>query len=184
MKELIKIQNALCVPKDRKDAQGKYNYRSMEDILSAVKKLMSEDFMLLMSDEVVNIGARNYVKASVRLTNGEESVSNEGYAWEPDKIASMSGPQITGSCSSYARKLALCGLFMIDDSKDVDSLSDLEKGSGSGVKMATDEQMEEMKGLVVALETIDPGKSDYIDKQIQNPSLEYAKAAEIIRRSK
>jgi hypothetical protein len=184
MKELIKIQKALSVPKGREGGQGNYKYRSVDDILSAVKKLMPDDFMLVMSDEVVNVGNRNYIKATVLFTNGVDSIQNVGLAWEPDKIASMSGPQITGSCSSYARKLALCGLFMIDDSKDVDSLTAVETGGSSSVKLATKEQRKELKDFADGIKELDASTSDYVLDQLKDDNLPYSKAAEIIRRAK
>lgn len=182
MKELIEVQRALSVPKGRK--QQNYQYRSTEDILKAVKAIMPENCMLILSDEVHHIGDRNYISAVACFSNGEEEVRAQGHAWEPEKIAAMSQPQITGSCSSYARKTALCGLFMIDDSKDVDSLSDLEKGTGKGGKMATEKQLEDLQTIAVELEeSTDPHGIKFRNdcNRAINGGVTFANAAEMIR---
>lgn len=116
---LAKIQKELKAPKSRYNSFGKYNYRNAEDILEAVKPLLS-DVALVINDEPVLIGNRFYIKATVTLTDGEESVSAVAYAREDEFKKGMDGCQITGACSSYARKYALNALLMIDDAKDSD----------------------------------------------------------------
>ncbi len=164
MKELIHVQQKLKVGKDR--TQQNYKYRSIDDILEAVKKVMPEGCYITMSDSVENIGNRNYVCATATFHSEDSQISGKAYAWEPEKLAAMSMPQITGSCSSYARKGALCGLLMIDDSKDVDSLTDLEKGSAQ-VTMATPQQIEALKGMSVEMETTNPKGASFIDNAIK-----------------
>lgn len=120
MKELISIQKELDVPKNHVNSFGKYNYRTCEDILEAVKPLC-EKFrcVLTLSDEIKHIGERYYVVATATLTNEEkEVVSCSASAREEEVKKGMDASQITGSASSYARKYALNGLFCIDDSKD------------------------------------------------------------------
>ena len=123
MKELIRIQNALKAPKGQYNSFGKYSYRSCEDILEAVKPLLSSyDCILTLSDEITLVGERYYVKATAILLNGAgDKVEVTAYAREEEDKKGMDGSQITGAASSYARKYALNGLFCIDDTKDSDT---------------------------------------------------------------
>lgn len=129
MKELIVIQDKLNAPKSQYNAFGKYSYRSCEDILAAVKPHLTENkCVLLLKDEIEQIGDRYYVKATAKLVNSE-GVSEEvsAYAREDESKKGMDGAQITGAASSYARKYALNGLFCIDDTKDPDATNKSEK---------------------------------------------------------
>ena len=117
--ELSRIQQELKAPKNLYNSFGKYSYRNAEGILEAVKPLLN-GFALVINDEPVLVGDRFYVKATVTLTDGEESVSAVAYAREDETKKGMDGCQITGACSSYARKYALNALLMIDDAKDSD----------------------------------------------------------------
>lgn len=124
MKELLKIQQELVAPKGQFNNFGKYRYRSCEDILQAVKPLLLEtNTILTISDEMVEIGGRVYVKATATLStaDGKQSVSTTAYARESEARAGMDTAQVTGSTSSYSRKYALNGLFAIDDTKDPDA---------------------------------------------------------------
>jgi hypothetical protein len=121
MKELIAIQSELKAPKNQWNDFGKYNYRSAEDILEAVKPLLKKhECHLTISDEMVVLGDRYYVKATATLAKEGESISTTAYAREEESKKGMDSSQITGSTSSYARKYALNGLFCIDDTKDPD----------------------------------------------------------------
>ena len=122
--KLLAVQNELKAPKDKKNTFGGYNYRSCEGILEAVKPLLQEQgLMLTIKDEVVNIGDRYYVRATVLLddisSNGEIAIT--ALAREEEAKKGMDASQITGTASSYARKYALNGLFLIDDTKDADT---------------------------------------------------------------
>ena len=122
--KLSNIQNELKAPKGQKNTFGKYNYRSCEDILEAVKPLCKKHkAVLILNDELVNIGERYYIKASVILNDFsmDERIINTAYARESDIKKGMDQSQITGTASSYARKYALNGLFNIDDTKDADT---------------------------------------------------------------
>ena len=122
IEKLIKIQSELKAPKNQNNTFGKYKYRSCEDILEAVKPLLSREGLLLtLTDTIEQIGNRFYVKAKVTLTDGTETVENTAYAREEETKKGMDGPQVTGTSSSYARKYALNGLFCIDDTKDADT---------------------------------------------------------------
>lgn len=120
MKTLNKIQKELNVPKGQMNNFGNYRYRSCEDILEAVKPLLG-NATLTISDEMVMLGDRFYVKATAALKDGEETTSVTAYAREALEKKGMDTAQITGATSSYARKYSLNGLFCIDDVKDADS---------------------------------------------------------------
>jgi len=135
MKELIKIQQGLKVPKNRKNSFGNYTYRSAEDILEAVKPLLTKnDCFLILKDEIVEISNRFYIKATVEISNGEHSISTCAFAREPQEKKGMDEAQITGSTSSYARKYALSGLFAIDDEKDPDTNEHKKQGENAKVE--------------------------------------------------
>ena len=120
--QLAKVQQALKAPKDQRNNFGNYNYRSCEGILEAVKPLLAKNSLTLMlSDEMVEVGGRIYVKATATVTNGEQSAFVSAYAREEEVKKGMDSSQITGAASSYARKYALNGLFCIDDNRDSDA---------------------------------------------------------------
>lgn len=123
MKELINIQSELVAPKNQRNNFGKYNYRSAEDILEAVKPLLKQyNCTLLISDDIILVGDRFYIKATATIENSDkESKSVTAYAREALSKKGMDESQITGASSSYARKYALNGLFLIDDTKDADA---------------------------------------------------------------
>lgn len=123
--KLINIQAELKAPKSNYNSFGKYSYRSCEDILEAVKPICKKyGAVLVLSDEVVNVGNSNYVRATATLRNIYEPLEiivNSAYARESLEKKGMDDSQITGTASSYARKYALNGLFNIDDTKDADT---------------------------------------------------------------
>lgn len=125
MNELIKIQSELKAPKSQHNSYGNYDYRSCEDILGAVKPLLNKfSCTLTISDDVVMVGERIYIKAVATITNSKgESEVTTAFAREEESKKLMDASQITGSASSYARKYALNGLFAIDDTKDADTLN-------------------------------------------------------------
>lgn len=122
--KLKEIQKKLKAPKNQKNAFGGYNYRSAEDILEAVKPLLYEqNCTLTINDDMMPIIDSVYVKASATLTDCEsgEQVTATAYAREQETAKGATAPQLTGACSSYARKYAMNGLFCIDDNKDADA---------------------------------------------------------------
>lgn len=128
MKKLIAVQAALKAPKGQFNSFGGYKYRSCEDILEAVKPLLLEQgLQLTITDEPVEVGGRIYIKATATVTDGSEAVTVSGYAREAESKKGQDESQITGSASSYARKYALNGLFLIDDTKDADATNDHQK---------------------------------------------------------
>jgi hypothetical protein len=126
--KLATIQQKLKAPKGQMNTFGKYKYRSCEDILEAVKPLLG-DLVLTISDDIVEVGGRVYVKATVSLSSGSGNVSTTAFARESEIKKGMDESQITGAASSYARKYALNGLFCIDDTKDADATNDHDKPS-------------------------------------------------------
>lgn len=126
---LIHIQGELKAPKSQENKFGGYKYRSCEDILEAVKPLLKkEKVTLTISDDIVEVGGRVYVKATASLSDGEDTISTSAFAREAESKKGMDDSQITGSASSYARKYALNGLFAIDDTKDADATNTHGKG--------------------------------------------------------
>ncbi len=122
MKELINIQKELKAPKGQYNSFGKYKYRSAEDILEAVKPLLDKyGCQLTLADDIVLIGDRYYVKAIATIRSDKQVEYTTAYAREDLDKKGMDGSQITGTASSYARKYALNGLFLIDDTKDADT---------------------------------------------------------------
>lgn len=128
MNILNKIQQELKAPKSQRNSFGNYNYRSCEDILEAVKPLLGET-TLTINDEMVMLGDRFYVKATVALYDKDNQMvaQSVAYARESLEKKGMDASQITGATSSYARKYALNGLFLIDDTKDADTKDNTEE---------------------------------------------------------
>ena len=122
--KLVKVQSELKAPKSQYNNFGKYSYRNCEDILEALKPILNEVKAIVnISDEVVLIGDRYYIKATVKFIDAEtgEMVEASAMAREEETKKGMDASQLTGSTSSYARKYALNGLFAIDDTKDSDT---------------------------------------------------------------
>ena len=122
--KLAMVQAKLKAPKEQKNTFGKYNYRSCEDILEAVKPLLVETkTALIISDELKQIGTRYYVEATAMFFDyeSEGNINVKAFAREEETKKGMDGSQITGTASSYARKYALNGMFAIDDTKDSDA---------------------------------------------------------------
>ena len=128
VKELARIQQELHAPKGQFNSFGKYKYRSCEDIVEAVKPLLGE-CALTLTDEVVEVGGRIYVKATAKLHMAESCMEVDGWAREAETKKGMDDSQITGTASSYARKYSLNGLFAIDDTKDADATNDHGKAA-------------------------------------------------------
>lgn len=128
MKELITIQSELKAPKTQVNKFGGYKYRKAEDILEAVKPLLAKQkCTLIITDDIVLVGNRIYVKATATIKNEKgECETSTGWAREEETKKGMDASQITGASSSYARKYALNGLFAIDDNADSDATNDVQ----------------------------------------------------------
>lgn len=121
--KLLQIQTELKAPKSQYNNFGKYSYRSCEDILEALKPILARaNATVVISDEIVNIANRFYIKATAKIIDTEtgEQIEAAAFAREEESKKGMDGSQVTGSSSSYARKYALNGLFAIDDTKNSD----------------------------------------------------------------
>lgn len=132
--KLLSIQTELKAPKNQYNAFGKYNYRNCEDIQEAVKPLLLKaNAVLVVGDELVQVGERYYIKAVAQFIDCETGtiIENTAYAREEQDKKGMDASQVTGSTSSYARKYALNGLFCIDDMKDADNYNNAAKTSKS-----------------------------------------------------
>lgn len=118
MEQLISIQSELKCPKGNYNAFGKYKYRSAEQILEAVKPLLRKyKCTLIIKDDVLELGGTHVLRATAILSNGKDSIDATGFAGIDYGMKGMSMPQIYGSSSSYARKYALNGLFLIDETE-------------------------------------------------------------------
>lgn len=150
LNELIK---ELKVPKNQFNKFGNYHYRSCEDILEAVKPLLEKNKLTLtIRDEIVSIDGRFYIKAIAKLTDNdkpENFIENTAYAREEETKKGMDASQVTGTASSYARKYALNGLFLIDDTKDADTdeFTETTNSDDKEVPKATKKQLELIQDL-------------------------------------
>ena len=124
IEKLSTIQNELKAPKSQYNKFGKFNYRSCEDILEALKPILKKHkCTVILNDKIEQVGERYYIVSYATIVDAEtgERESNSAWAREDDERSGMSQSQITGAASSYARKYALNGLFLIDDTKDADT---------------------------------------------------------------
>ena len=140
--KLAAIQQELIAPKNQFNKFGNYSYRSCEDILEGLKPCLKKvNAAVKISDEIIQIGDRYYIKATANLIDCEsgESISNTALAREEDSKKGMDSSQLTGSTSSYARKYALNGLFCIDDVKDADSRDNSARDAKQNKDIATSE---------------------------------------------
>ena len=152
--KLSNIQQELKAPKNQYNSFGGYAYRSCEDILEAVKPLLKKyNCTLQLEDYLENIGERYYIRSIAKLIDTEKPyveddeicaincITNSAYAREEENKKGMDGSQITGASSSYARKYALNGLFLIDDVKDSDT-TNIGKQEDMSTKKASKKQLD------------------------------------------
>lgn len=152
--KLSNIQQELKAPKNQYNSFGGYAYRSCEDILEAVKPLLKKyNCTLQLEDYLENIGERYYIRAIAKLVDTEKPyveddeicaincITNSAYAREEENKKGQDASQITGASSSYARKYALNGLFLIDDVKDSDT-TNIGKQEDTSTKKASKKQLE------------------------------------------
>ena len=160
------IQQELKAPKTQRNNFGGYNYRSCEDILEAVKPLLTEQGCILsLSDEVVLIGDRYYIKATATITNMEgQSQSTTAYAREPEQKKGADESQISGMASSYARKYALNGLFCIDDTRDADTMDNTHEGQHAPAPQQDERPWMTEKQFLAVMERIKNGDKTVADK--------------------
>jgi hypothetical protein len=161
MNALIEIQNELKAPKNQYNSFGKYKYRSCEDILEAVKPLLKEkDLRLTISDEVKEVCGFAYVESTATICNSKGmEVATKAQAGI-EKAAGMSLAQSFGSSSSYARKYALNGLFLIDDTKDADATNDHGKDTKTKPQPSKVVVKEDSKEFLAIVDWIINGKEN------------------------
>lgn len=174
--KLLNIQAELKAPKSQFNSFGKYNYRSCEDILEAVKPLcLKYKAVLRVHDEIVLIGDRYYIRATATLTDIEkdknESITNTASAREAENKSGMDSSQITGTASSYARKYALNGLFCIDDTKDADTDAYKQQTTVKPKPVEpkiTAEDVETAKQFISSYASIKNGNAEELEKYYLN----------------
>jgi len=159
--KVIRVINELKAPKNLYNSFGKYHYRNAEGIMEAVKPLAAEyELLPNVSDEVVLVGERYYIKATATISDGEHVMTAYGYAREAENKKGQDDSQITGTASSYARKYALNGLYLIDDTKDADTDEYKQNERANTPKKIDKTKVEVLnKGITELTETINE-KSD------------------------
>lgn len=171
--KFLALISELKAPKNQYNNFGKYSYRSAEDILEGVKPIAIKYGLIPnLSDEVVQIGDRYYIKATASISDGIKTISSTGLAREEENKKGMDGSQITGTASSYARKYAMNGLYQIDDTKDADSdefKNQQDKNSNSQqVNKASDKQVGLLKSKVIEYSKVRGGDKSQLEEYLMN----------------
>lgn len=174
---LSKLQRTLKVPKERYNSFSEFKYRNAEDIMEAVKKVLPEGATILVTDDVVHLGDRFYIKAEASLTYLTETIFTTALAREDAERKKMHPEQLTGCSSSYARKYALNGLFCLDDTKDTDSeaapepkkpgkINPIDKTGNKAIDDAFKTAMNAITGVFdkEALDKVAPYQRDVLEK--------------------
>lgn len=162
---LSDIQSQLKAPKGQTNKFGGYKYRSCEDILEAVKPLLKQaDMALILSDEIIDVQDRIYVKATAQLIHEDGKIVAEtsAFAREAATKKGMDESQITGSSSSYARKYALNGLFAIDDTKDADTRDNREDKNPAKQQKTETITPEQVADIEALIEEVDADRSKFM----------------------
>lgn len=166
---LLAVQCSLDAPKSKHNDFGNYNYRSCEDILSAVKPLLKEQGLTLsLTDSIEQCGERYYVKATARVTDGTSYVETTALAREAESKKGMDSSQVTGTASSYARKYALNGLFLIDDERDDDTRKPTDEKPKQRV---TRKPKPSMSPVEAAKQRLWAAVKDYAERNGKDPNL-------------
>jgi hypothetical protein len=174
------VQSELKAPKNQRNSFGNYNYRSCEDILEAVKPLLAKHKLALtIQDDMVEVGARIYVRAIAKLASFDgESLEVTAFARESETKKGMDESQITGAASSYARKYALNGLFLIDDTKDADATNDHSTPSKMPTKASGNTLSDDR--FLTALKAIqEPSKKDSVTAHLKEFTLSTTQIAQL-----
>lgn len=183
-KIMVKVQQELKAPKDLNNSFGGYKYRSCESILEALKPILKENNLVIsLSDEVVNIGQANYVRATACISDGKNEAMVTAYAREAVDKKGMDEAQITGAASSYARKYALNGLLAIDDTKDPDT-QDNTQHVATKPGMPTEKQVSYARKLMSELGFTGKAGTEmielFIGKKVPVSSEDYSKLIEAL----
>lgn len=180
--KLIDIQQRLKVPKDTYNDFAQFNYRNLEDIEDKVKPFLKEHLLTLtFEDDIVEVGGRVYVKATAVLSDGTDEIKRHAFAREAvTPKAKTDDAQLTGACSSYARKYAASGLFLIDNTKDADSQDNSDKNRPAVDTTKTGGEQEELarakskifKELEKQNYITDGAKQAFIRSAISKPTID------------
>ena len=167
MSKLVEIQAELKAPKSQRNTFGKYNYRSAEDILEAVKPLLKKhDAKIILSDKPILVGDWHYIEATAKFVCGDEVEVVTAYAREPLNKKGMDESQITGTASSYARKYALNGLLLIDDTKDADTDEHHRQTAGNNQKAFSKDDVTALRLDLVKLATATGKDVNELEKRV------------------
>ncbi len=172
--KLIEIQNELKAPKNQYNNFGKYAYRNCEDILEALKPiLLKHKATIFISDDVVNVENRFYIKSTVTFIDTEtgETIQNSALAREDETKKGMDLSQVTGSTSSYARKYALNGMFAIDDTKDSDTTNTHGKNETKANKL-TEKQVNRLIAIAKSASVTLADVKKHINKKFGKNNIE------------
>ena len=164
--KLMRIQTKIKAPKNLYNSFGKYKYRNAESICEAVKPFLeAEGCVLLLSDEIVAVGDRIYVKATATIKDcsSDMEISVSAFARESEEKKGMDDSQITGTASSYARKYALNGLFLLDDTKDADSDEYHQQSKAKEEAEEFERQAEDVGNMKIASMKVDAIKKKCAD---------------------
>lgn len=165
LKKLLLIQQELKVPKNQFNAFGKYNYRSCEDILESARPIANKNgCVIVINDDIKEINGRYYVEATITLFDVEsgEEISTKALAREAEPKSGMSESQLTGACSSYARKYALSAMFALDDEKDDDTRDNRQQLKKQVSKPATDEKHKLLTNVFNKMKSLKATNADII----------------------
>jgi hypothetical protein len=175
--KLSEIQQALKVPKNNRNTFGNYNYRSAEDIIEAVKKIINpQGLALVITDDIIQVGNRIYIKATATI--GEHSAT--GWAREDEQQKGMSSAQVTGSASSYARKYALNGLLAIDDTKDADATNNGSTEEETAPPPPPSKPTASKKAIEAACKRIKAGEKELYQKMKDQFTLEPTQVKDLL----
>ena len=175
---LMEIQSQLKVHKGQRNNFGKYNYRSCEDILEALKPLLKKyECTLVINDDIIMLGNRFYVKATATISDGTTATSASAFAREPENKKGQDESQITGSASSYASKYALNGLFAIDDTKDADATNTHGKQADEPARMTNVDLKQFMEAMT------EQGLFDFVTEE-EKEALKHARDFDLAKRLK
>jgi len=169
-KALIKVQSELKAPKNQRNKFGNYNYRSAEDILEAVKPLLSSNGLTMqISDSVNEVAGIPYIESMVIVSDGENDRVVTAQAGIDPNRKGMDIAQCFGASSSYARKYALNGMFLIDDTKDPDATNDHGRTSAPAQASATStpkllDLTDDIKEKMIA--AVKDGKKDAVENAL------------------
>lgn len=172
------VQSQIKVNKSNYNSFGKYNYRSAEDILEAAKPICKANgCVLTLSDDVIALEGRFYIKATATLADTEslETIEVTAFAREEESKKGMDASQVSGSCSSYARKYAMNGLFNLDDAKDADTDAYTfvqKKGTKAEPKKLAGITEEEAKNLYALIKQVDA--SDPVEERVRKICASYS----------